>query len=85
MYFIQKSLDHVSDDVLESLDIEGNEVITEIEEGEKLRIQVPDEVEKQLSYYKKRAQTRLKMRGLITRQVKFNEEDFTFIAERFCH
>ena len=81
MYFIQKSLDHVSDDVLEILDIEDNEVITEIEEGEKLRIQVPDEVEKQLSYYKKRAQTRLKMRGLITRQVKFIAEDFAIKAE----
>jgi hypothetical protein len=35
MYFVQKSLDHVSDDVLENLAIENNEVVTEIEDGRK--------------------------------------------------
>ncbi len=35
MYFIQKSLDHVADDVLESLALEGNEVVAEIEDGKK--------------------------------------------------
>jgi hypothetical protein len=33
MYFIQKSLDHVSDDVLENLTVDANEVVTEIEDG----------------------------------------------------
>jgi hypothetical protein len=84
MHFIQKSLDHVADDVLDNLAIEGNEVITEIEEGEKLRIEVPDEVAKQLDYYKKRAQTRLKMRELLGRKVRFTDEDFAFIAEDFA-
>jgi hypothetical protein len=84
MYFIQQSLDHVTDDVLENLAIEGNEVITEIDEGEKLRIQVPDEVANQLTYYKKRAQTRLKMRNMLNKQINFNEEDFNFIAQDFA-
>jgi hypothetical protein len=84
MFFMQKSLDHVADDVLENLAVEANEVVTEIEDGKKLRIQVPDEVVKQLSYYKKRAQTRLKMRGLLNKQVEFTDDDFATIAEDFA-
>jgi hypothetical protein len=84
MYFIQKSLDHVSDDVLENLSVEANEVVTEIEDGKKLRIQVPDEVGTQLVYYKTRAQTRLKMRDLLNRQVNFTDDDFAIIGEDFA-
>ena len=84
MHFIQKSLDHVADDVLENLAIDGNEVVTEVEEGKKLHIQVPDEVGRQLVYYKKRAQTRQKVRGMLNKHVSFNEDDFTRISEDFA-
>jgi hypothetical protein len=84
MHFIQKSLDHVADDVLESLAVEGNEVVTEVEDGKKLHIQVPDEVGRQLVYYKKRAQTRQKVRGMLNKQVSFNEDDFARISEDFA-
>ncbi len=84
MYFIQKSLDHVADDVLEYLVVEGNEVVTEIEDGKKLRIKVPGEVLEQLVYYKKRAQTRCKMRDILNKQVSFTDDDFTIISEDFA-
>ncbi|MHC4104282.1 MAG: hypothetical protein ACYSR9_05030, partial [Planctomycetota bacterium] len=84
MYFIQKSLDHVADDVLESLVVEGNEVVTEIEDGKKLRIQISEELGKQLLYYKKRAHTRCKMQNLLNKQVSFTDDDFAVIAEDFA-
>jgi len=84
MYFIQKSLDHVSDDVLTELILEGNEVVVDEADGKKLRIQVPDEVRGQLAYYKKRAHTRSKMRDMLNKQASFVEEDFTIIAEDFA-
>jgi hypothetical protein len=84
MYFIQKSLDHVADDVLESLALEGNEVVAEIEDGKKLRVQIPEGMGQQLLYYKKRAHTRCKMQNLLDKQVVFTEDDFEIIAEDFA-
>lgn len=84
MYFIQKSLDNVTDDVLDNLVIEGNEVVTQIEEDKKMRIQVPDEVGKQLVYYKNRAATRLKLRSMLNSRVSFTDDDFTLIAQDFA-
>jgi hypothetical protein len=84
MFFIQKSLDHVADDVLENLTIEGNEIVAEIENGKKLRIQIPEKMGQQLLYYKKRAHTRCKMQNLLDEQVSFTEDDFEIIAEDFA-
>jgi len=83
MYFLQNSLDQVADDVLESLTVENNEVLTEDEEGEKLRITVPEQVGTQLIYYKKRVKARRKMENLLDKQVEFTEEDYATIAEDF--
>ncbi|MBW2467238.1 MAG: hypothetical protein JRF02_08055, partial [Deltaproteobacteria bacterium] len=84
MFFLQKSFDHVADDVLGNLDFENNEIVCKTDEGEELRLQIPEGLETQLVYYKKRAQTRSKMQNLLDRKVKFTEDDFGIIAEDFA-
>jgi len=84
MFFLQQRLDQVTDYVLESFTVEGNEVIGEDDEGKKLRILVPGQIGSQLVYYQKRAKARRKMENLLDTQVEFTEEDYATIAEDFA-
>ena len=81
--FIKESLEHVADDVLDELEVDGNEVSTEIEDGNRLRIHVHEEVGRRLAYLIKRCDTRGKMRDMLSGQVSFNDEDYAIIVKDF--
>jgi hypothetical protein len=81
--FIEKGLDHIADEILNNLTIEGEEVLTETENEKKIRLQLPKEFLALIDYYIKRSSARGKMRAMLSQQVRFSEGDLQAIAADF--
>jgi hypothetical protein len=83
LIFIKKSLDHVANEILESLTIEGDEVYTEVEDGKKDRHHFTRQLLDLIDYYKKRSDARGKMRTMLKQQTSFSDDDLEVIADDF--
>lgn len=81
--FIRKRLAHVTDDVLDNLVIDGQEVVVETMRGTTERIQLPNELLVLLDYFKKRSGTRKKMRDMLRENIVFDDNDLAIIAADF--
>jgi hypothetical protein len=83
LIFMKKSLDHVANDSLDDIAIDGNEVYTEMENGKKVRLPLSKQILDLINYYKKRSSARGKMRAMLRQEISFSDDDLEAIAADF--
>ena len=80
---IEEGLNQVSDEVYDKIAVEGGEVSTVDEKGEKTSWSLHEKLHGMVSFFKQRSQTKKKVRDIANKDVHFNAEDFSVIARNF--
>ncbi len=83
LVFIKNGLDHVADDAIDDLILDGEKVSTEIKNGKKIQVPLPQELLELIDFCKKRSSARGKMRAMLSRKTSFSENDLEAIAVDF--
>ena len=80
---IEQGLKTVADDIFQDIDITDTEVSSTNDQGQTVKWQLHKELPLLLSFFKRRALIKKKMREMPHRQVDFDAQDFAVIARNF--
>ncbi|MCP3953132.1 MAG: hypothetical protein GY697_13080 [Desulfobacterales bacterium] len=81
---VEKRLDQVNDDVYDSLAVSNGRLKTGIGTAETLRGNINTRISGLVTFYKKRAVTKRKMKTLVNLVVDFDSQDYETLAEDFA-